>query len=470
MKARTIIARAGRSRRLRLVQLLSLAALVAGLGGIAAASGAGAQAGNTGSTGSGATNTNTFNLSALANALDVLITDPSLPLSGDLDYEVGPWGASSSINSLGESISDAGAPYAPSIATLPGVINGLGAGNLPPLPPLPGYVSASYPSTPADLQSQAGFDIAATAGAMTAKGAVGLGVQPSGSPNSTFFATAQTTATSDGSVALNASAGMDLLDFGQLLDLGNVSSSLSMTQQANQQPKVTSQTTLGTITLLGQSTGVLGKGVSVFGIGVPIDINAQLLGPLNTLLAKAGIKLTYLPVTYTYTDGTSSTGSSPDATKTLESVDSGALQVAFSQNLPSQGQVTLTATLGRVYLSTSNTPGIAPTGNSGTVGNTGSPVVGSTLPGSTVLGNTGGGGVAGNTGLPSSPSQPASALPSSGGSSPRALATAPAYAVEEGPPIESVYLVLVLGALALLLASQAVRYLAVRLALSGSGP
>ncbi len=45
----------------------------------------------------------------------------------------------------------------------------------------------------------------------------------------------------------------------------------------------------------------------------------------------------------------------------------------------------------------------------------------------------------------------------------------PRYAVEEGPPIESVYLVLVLSVLALLLASQAVRYLAVRLALSGGG-
>ena len=449
------------------MQLLALGALVAGLGGIAAASRAGAESGNTGSTGSGATNTNTFNLSAQANALDVLLTDPSLPLSGDLQYEVGPWGASSSVNSLGESISDAGAPYSPSIASLPGTINGLGAGNFPPLPPLPGYVSASYPSTPADLQSQAGYDIAATAGATTAKGAVGLGVQPSGSPNSTFFATAQTAANGDGSVTLTAAAGMDLLDFGQLLDLGNVSSSLSMTQQANQPPKVTSQTTLGTITLLGQSSGLLGNGVSAFGVGVPIDLTTQVLGPLNALLSKAGLKLTYLPVTYTYTDGTSSTGSSPDTSKTLEAVDSGALQVEFSQNIPSQGQVTLTATLGRVYLSTTDTPGIGPTGNSGTVGNTGSSVAGSsTVPASTV-GNTG--AVVGNTGALPTSSQPASATPPTGSSSPRALATRPAFAIEEGPPIESVYLVLVLGALVLLLASQAVRYLAVRLALGGGG-
>ena len=466
MRLLAVVRRVGASGRVRLVQLVALAGLVAGLGGIAATSGAGADTGNTGSSGAG--NTNTYNLSAEANALDVLLTDPSLPLSGDLNYEVGPWGASASLNSLGESISDAGAPYSPSIASLPGTINGLGAGNLPPLPPLPGYVSASYPSNKASIQSQGGYDIAATAGANTSKGAVGLGVQPSGSPNTTFFATAQTTANPDGSVSLNASAGMDLLDFGQLLDVGNVSSTLSMTQQANQQPKVTSQTTLGTITLLGTSTGLLGKGASALGVGVPIDINTELIGTLNTLLAKTGFKLTYLPVTYTYTDGTSSTGSSPDSAKTLQAVDSGALQVTFSQNIPSQGQVTLSATLGRVYLSTTNTPGIAPTtGNSGVIaGNTGTPAP-TTTPSSSpaaVVGNTG--TVTGNSG-PAPTSSPAPSSTPSG--STQALASGPAYLIEHGPPIESVYLVLVLAALGLLLATQAARYLAVRLALSGRG-
>jgi hypothetical protein len=463
MNVGAMVRRFGASRRVRLVQLVALAGLVAGLGGIAATSGAGADTGTTGSSGVG--NTNTYNLSAQANALDVLFTDPSLPLSGDLNYEIGPWGSSASLNSLGESISDAGAPYSPSIASLPGTINGLAAGNFPPLPPLPGYVSASYPSHKASIQSQAGYDIAATAQANSSKGAVGLGVQPSGSPDTTFFSTAETKANSDGSVTLSASAGMDLLDFGQLLDLGNVSSSLSMTQQSDQQPKVTSQTTLGTITLLGTSTGLLGKGASALGIGAPIDINQELIGTLNTVLAKTGIKLTYLPVTYIYTDGTSSTGSSPDRAKTLQAVDSGALQVTYSQNFPSQGQVTLSATLGRVYLSTTDTPGIGPTtGNSGVVaGNTGASATPSSS--SAVVGNTG--TVTGNSGVSStSPSAPSTQ--SEGGT--QTLASGPAYLVEHGPPIESVYLVLVLAALGLLLASQAARYLAVRLVLSGRGP
>jgi hypothetical protein len=465
MSRRAWLRRLGASRRIRLVQLAAVAVLVVGVGGLAATSHAGAQTGNTGSTGAG--NTNTFNLSAEANALDVLITDPSLPLAGDLDYELGPWGSSASVDSLGESTSDAGAPYSPSIDSLPGTINGLGAGDLPALPPLPGYVSASYPATPTNTQEQAGYDISSMAALNNAKGTVSLGVQPSGSPNPTFFSSAQTTANPDGSVSLEASAGMDLLDVGQLLDVGNVSSSLSMTQQANQPPKVTSQTTLGTITLLGQASGLVGNGASLFGINIPINITSELIGPLNTLLSKSGIKLTYLPVTYTYTDGLSSTGGNPSSGKTLEAVDSGALQLSFSQDVPSQGQVTVSATLGRVYLSTSDTPGISPTtGNSGVVaGNTGNSGAAPSTP-ATLSGNTG--TVTGNS-APGVVSSPSSSSAPSTGSSPQSIATGPAFLVEHGPPIESVYLVLILGALALLGASQAIRYLAVRLALSGGG-
>ncbi len=72
----------------------------------------------------------------------------------------------------------------------------------------------------------------------------------------------------------------------------------------------------------------------------------------------------------------------------------------------------------------------------------------------------------GNSGLTStSPPAP----PTQSGGSTQTLASGPAYLIEHGPPIESIYLVLVLAALGLLLASQAARYLAVRLALSGRG-
>jgi hypothetical protein len=462
MIVRTMLTKgSGTARGLRLVRVLSVGILVIGVWGLVATSGAGAQQGDAGTTGGGTTiNPNTFNLSAQANALDVLLTDPSLPLSGDLAYELGPWGASSSINSLGQSMADAGAPYSPSVASLPGTIAGIGPG-VPPLPPIPGYVSASYPGTPTNHQSQAGYDINSTASSTTSKGTVSLGTQPSGSPNPTLFASAETTANSDGSVNLTASAGMDVLDFGQLLDLGNVSSSLSMTQQPNQQPDVMDQTNLGTVTLLGQATGLVTKGLSALGVGVPINLNSEVIGTLDTLLANTGLTLTYLPETFGYTDGTSSTGSSPNTSKTLQSIDSGALQVSFSKNIPSQGVVRLSLTLGRVYLSTMDSPGLLPTSDdSGVVGN-------DTVTGATTfpLGGTTG-TVAGTSVVPSAGPTPARAPTTT---VPSHLPTGPAFAVEHGPPINSVYLFLLLSALALLLASQAARYLAVRLALSGRG-
>jgi hypothetical protein len=440
---------------LRRLQLLALLPLVGGIGGLLLTSGASAQT----------SNPNTYTLSAQANALDALLTDSSLPLSGDLAYEAGPWGASATIDSLGESMADAGAPYSPSFASLPGTVNGLGSGNLPPLPPLPGYVTAQYPSTPTDSETQGGYQIASSASPNDAKGTVSLGAQPSGASHSTFFASAETTANSDGSVTVSASAGIDAVDLGQLLDLGDVGSSISMTQQASQQPKVTSETSLGTVTLLGEASGLVPSGLNVLGVNAPIDLNSEVIGALDTALAGAGVKLTYLPETFTYTDGTSSTGTTPLDSKTLEGVDSGALQVSVTQNLPSQGPTSVILTLGRVYVSTTDSPGLAAgTGNTGAVGNTGSaPASVATAPAVPT----------GNTGTVTAPASAAPVIPApstpAATSTPttQAPASSPAFALDRGPPVQSVYLVLVLGALIVLLGAQAVRYLAVRLALSG---
>ena len=338
---------------------------------------------------------------------------------------------------------------------------------LPPLPPLPGYVSASYPSKPTNNQTQGGYQISSTASPNDAKGSVAIGAQPVGSPHATMFSSAEAGANADGSVTVSGSAGLDALSFGQLFDIANVSSSLSMTQQANGQPKVTDQTDLGTITLLGQASGLAGNGVGVLGTNVPIDISNEVIGTLNTVLAQSGVQLTYLPETFTYTDGSTSTGARPDSSKTLQAIDSGALKVTVLENIPGQGTYGGTFTIGRVYLSTSDAPGIVPAvGNTGTTGNTGNTGVATTSvtssPSSLApLGNTGTGTVSipsGGTGAGSNaaPTAPAPAL-----------ALQPTFALEKGPSAESLYLLLILVALAVLAASQAVRYFSVRLALSG---
>ena len=221
---------------------------------------------------------------------------------------------------------------------------------------------------------------------------------------------------------------MDLLDFGQLLDLGNVSSSLSMTQQANQQPKVTSQTTLGTITLLGTSTGLLGQGCErCSGSASRIDINQAGDRPAQHAAGQDRDQADVSPGDVHLHRRHEQHGlESQTPRRRCEAVDSGALQVTFSQNLPSQGQVTLSATLGRVYLSTTDTPGISPTtGNSGAIaGNTGSGGPRRRPHRPTVLGNTGTGDEAPETRDSSATSPSASPTPSTG-AAPRLWPAAP---------------------------------------------
>jgi hypothetical protein len=432
-----------------------------GVGGFALSPSAGAQQQGTPTSTAGAPNSNTYNLSAEANALDVLVTDPNLPVSSLLTIEAGPYGASAALNSLGLSMADAGAPYSPSVASLPGTVDGLGSGSIPPLPPLPGYVSASFPGTPSHQQTQGGYQITATSSPTDAKGAVAIGVQPAGSTNATLFASAETIANSDGSVSVSATSGLDALPFGQLFDLANVSSTVSLTQQANGKPIIKSQTNLGTITLLGQASGLEANGLNVLGVNVPIDVNQEVIGTLNTLLVPSGIKLAYVPETVTYTDGTSSTGSTINPGKTMQSVDSGALRITASKSLGSQGTVTTTFTVGRGYLSTTNTPSIAPTtSDTGTGVDSGGASLGPSLSapfsdgGAPIDLPSGGSGA---TALTPTVSPAASANP-----------TVPTYALAKGPSAESLYLVLILVALTVLLGSQAVRFFSVRLALSGS--
>jgi hypothetical protein len=435
------------------MQTLCAAAVVVGVCGLALTSGGARRA--------AAANPNTYNLSAEANALDVTFIIPNVPLG--IVVEAGPYGASAALNSIGESLSDAGAPYSPTIYSVPGAVNGLATGQLPPLPPLPGYVSASYPGTPSDSESQAGYHLTATSSPYTAQGAVALGVQPPGSGNATMFASAETTANNDGSVQLSGTSGLDALSVEQLFDLANVSSSLSMTQQANGQPVVTSKTDLGTITLLGKSTGLGSTGLGLLGVNAPINLSTTLIDTLNTLLSKAGVTFTYLPQTFTYTDGSSSTGTSPDPAKTLESIDSGALKVSVIQNIPGQGEYGVTYVIGRVYLSTTNTPGVllptAPTGSGSVTGS--GPISSSGTVTTSPSSVASGAGIGGTLPTPASSAVTPTTTPTP------SLATQPTYALIRGPSVMSFYLMLVLGALCVLLGSQAIRYLSVRLALSG---
>jgi hypothetical protein len=319
-------------------------------------------------------------------------------------------------------------------------------------------VSANYPGTPTNKQTQGGYQISASASPSDAEGSVAIGVQPVGSGNATMFASAEATANSDGSVKVSASAGLDGLSFGQLFDLANVSSSVSLVQGTSGTPVVKSQTNLGTVTLLGQMSGLTTSGLSVLGLNVPIDINHEIIGTLNSVLSPFGVRLSYVPETIGYTDGTMSTGSQVDPAKTLQSIDSGALRVTVTRALASQGTLTATFTVGRVFVTTTDTPGFGTAEDTGSEAGGGDIATTPTAP--ALLGSDAG---------PTFAAQP-SAPPTTAGSpssptTPRAVAAQPAYALEKGPSAESLYLMLILVALVVLLGSQALRFFSVRLAL-----
>jgi hypothetical protein len=437
---------------LRLLAVLGLLGATAGLSAGSAAAQSGDQTG-----GPGSGNQNTFSLSAEADSLDTVLASPYLPVVTQISAS--PWGASASLDSLGQSMADAGAPYSPVVYSLPGTIAGLSGGQLPPLPAPPGYVAASYPTHPSAKQTQSGYQLSATTTGQDAKGQMQAGADQTGTNPANTFATAESTANHDGSVTVKASAGVDLLNLANLADVGNLSSTESMSLQADRKPVIKGTTNLGTITLLDKPSGLSGSTANLLGVGVPIPLSGPTIDVVNKILGPGGVKLAYLPQTFIYTDNTTTTGPAPDPSKTAKSVDSGALQVSVTRQLTQP--VTTIFTLGRVYVSATNTAGLSP-------GSLGGPGVSSSGGSGLPAASSPPGSTSGLAGIPpATPSQPPSlASPATTGRNGGPALPSLAGTAPFGPSAESFYLILVLAAAAALGGSQLIRLVAVRLALS----
>lgn len=299
-----------------------------------------------------ASNPNIYALAAESVGIETVINDPSLPLNTTVD--VGGYGASASLTSLGQSMADAGAPYSPYLYSLPGTVDGLSPNQLPYIPEPAGYVTSSYPTNASNTQAQGPYSISAQSQPSSSLGTVRLGIQQAAANDSTVQASAQTVANPDGSVHVQATTGVDMLNVGGLVDLGNVTSTETLDEKGSAAPTVTGSTNLGTVTLIGQPTGIVGGALDIFGAGVPIPLKTSILPLLNQLLAGAGVSVDYVPASYTYTDRSTSTGN-PDPSKTIQAVESAGLRVTTKQNVRSQGLVTVTYTVGRVYVSAVDT-------------------------------------------------------------------------------------------------------------------
>lgn len=298
--------------------------------------------------GTASAGTYVYDLEAEAVAVQSTMTDPNVPLG--LPFSVGSYGASSQLDSNGESLADAGAPYSPLVSTLPSTGNGIaqstfGAG-LPVVPAFPGYVYAKDPVSPTSKQNAGGYELIATALPRQATGTVSLGGQAATSEENNAFAVANSVAT-DEHVFTEAAAGVHALTLSGILDVFNVSSYASLTQTSGGDVVPVTTTRLGTISLAGLESGLTGDGVTAFGSDpTPIDVAG--LAALNEALKPAGIELTYLPQEYRYSDG--SVSPSLDAKKKIAGLTSGALRI-FLTATSDRGTTTETITLGRVQVS-----------------------------------------------------------------------------------------------------------------------
>ncbi|HTK67629.1 MAG TPA: hypothetical protein VL595_34975 [Pseudonocardia sp.] len=306
-----------------------------------------------------------FNVHIVSAGLAINFHDPNLVLQPDVS--VGPYTALATLDNLGQSTAQAGAPFLGDyVGPLFGHYNGLAAGQAPPSPPVPGEVHSSYPGQPNAVQRNSGYSIEATSSEKESKGVVALGPQAPGAANASFFSVADALVDRRGALRAVGTAGADALNLGPL-DIGRVSSIITMTQTGSGAPKFLTSTDVGTITVSGQKFGLNEKGLTAAGGNSgasPAQVNQA-----TESLKNAGLSIRYVPGSVTYAPGT----------RTIQSMESGAVAISYQQEVPSQGLVTNTFTLGYVQVSatassfgsaaSSRSETVAPaTGNASTLG------------------------------------------------------------------------------------------------------
>jgi hypothetical protein len=98
-------------------------------------------------------------------------------------------------------------------------------------------------------------------------------------------------------------------------------------------------TDVGTITVSGQKFGLDQSGLTF--AGTNSGASAERLNDATKALTEAGISIRYIPSTVTYVPGS----------QTVQSMESGAVEVSYQREIPSRGLVSSTYTLGQVEVS-----------------------------------------------------------------------------------------------------------------------
>jgi hypothetical protein len=243
-----------------------------------------------------------------------------------------PSSAQSSLDSLGASTSYASAPYPGSlVVSLPGTLNGLGSGMLPPAPAYPLYVTSSFPTAPAASQDVGPYGIHAQSSENATDAEARIGV--STFPPQVLSVTSHTSVARDSnSQALTATAVAEITPFSvsNVLRIGDIQGTASATYDPSAnagKPRLSSSLSIGTITVAGVELGLTDKGLTLAGRPVlPVDLSGVVSG-----LATAGLQLEYVP-----------------GHRTDTSITSAGVRITYQKVLPNLGLTTVRLVLGQV--------------------------------------------------------------------------------------------------------------------------
>jgi hypothetical protein len=280
-----------------------------------------------------------FRATARADTVGIELFDAAAPVFPDGQVLfLTPSSAQAAVDSL-RSSAFAGAPFAGETATgLPGTVNGLASGKLPPLPAtLPGYISSSFPidSNP-DPVEVGPYSISASSEAdrSDATARIGLSTTEPAILSSTATATAGMV---EGVPTAIASATIHPLSIVGVIELGEVNAEATATLGPDGTAMLESSFDLGLTTIAGLRIGLTQDGLVLADTVIPLPGAAS----LAALLQPLGIHFQYLPEERTDT-----------------SITSAGLVVSYEADVPAQGTVRVSYVLGRVTASAAPRTGL----------------------------------------------------------------------------------------------------------------
>ena len=316
----------GRGRVTRAAMAVAMAGFVtAGFGVRAGASDA------------GETTLATYQVLARADAFTVEMVDSSAPaVPGGEVVKASPATSQSVVNSLGQSVGFASAPYPGDfIISGPGTFNGVRPPGAPELPYYPFVAYSSFPGEPKAEAAQGPYRLKATSEHFASAAEAEMAAAGNGQPAiaRAFASTKSVVDSATGELTALADSTMDGLAIGPLI-IGHVAGHAKMVAGPGQNPSKETAFSVGTVTIAGTTVGFTDKGLQMAGGAAAVpDISA-----LSETLSTAGITLTYVP-----------------STQTPTSIESAGLAVGYNGQIPGQGPRRFVVTLGRVRAEVAST-------------------------------------------------------------------------------------------------------------------